>query len=99
MRSAVRVADRNPDKNQTGTPNKFKNDDASRQKQRKEKTEKPCGARERGNNERKTGKMENVQKVIGKDEVPSSNLGSSSKKLSKSLDFESFFSYFVTRLF
>ena len=78
MRSAVRVADRNPDKNQTGTPNKFKNADASRQKQRKEKTAKLCGARERGNNERKTGKMENVQKVIGKDEVGGSNPPSSS---------------------
>ena len=82
MRSEVRGADRKPDKNQTGIPNKFKNADASRQKQRKEKTAKHCAARERGDNEQKTGKMENVQKVIGKDEVPSSNLGSSSTRRS-----------------
>lgn len=32
---------------------------------------------------------------VGKDEVPSSNLGSSSKKLLKSLDFGSFCSVFI----
>ncbi len=35
------------------------------------------------------------QRQVGKDEVPSSNLGSSSKKLLKSLDFGSFCSVFA----
>ena len=80
MRSAVRVADRNPDKNQTDTPNKFRNANASRQKNRTEKVGKYCATRERDDSGQKTGKVENAQKEIGKDEVPSSNLGSSSNK-------------------
>ena len=80
MRSAVRVADRNPDKNQTDTPNKFRNANASRQKNRTEKAGKYCATMERDDSGQKTGKVENAQKVIGKDEVPSSNLGSSSNK-------------------
>ena len=80
MRSAVRVADRNPDKNQTDTPNKFRNANASRQKNRTEKAGKYCATRERDDSGQKTSKVENAQKVIGKDEVGSSNLPISSTK-------------------
>ena len=79
MRSAVRVADRNPDKNQTDTPNKFRKANASRQKNRTEKAGKYCATRERDDSGQKTGKVENAQKVIGKDEVSGSNPDSSSK--------------------
>ena len=79
MRSAVRVADRNQDKNQTDTPNKFRNANASRQKNRTEKAGKYCATRERDDSGQKAGKVENVQKVIGKDEVSGSNPDSSSK--------------------
>ena len=78
MRSAVRVADRNPDKNQTGTTNEFKNANASRQKDRKEKAVKYCATRKRDDSGQKAGKVENAQKVIGKDEVGGSNPPSSS---------------------
>ena len=90
MRSAVRVADRNPDKNQTDTPNKFRNANASRQKNRTEKPGKYCATRERDDSGRKAGEVENAQKVIGKDEVASSNLASSSRKHLKSSDFGCF---------
>ena len=90
MRSAVRVADRNPDKNQTDTPYKFRNANASRQKNRTEKPGKYCATRERDDSGQKAGKVENAQKVIGKDEVSGSNPDSSSRKRLKSSDFRRF---------
>ena len=63
-------------------------------KQHKENVWSRCGATAPdAKTKQGTTKKNNVGR-IGKDEVSSSNLDSSSKKLLKSLDFESFYSVF-----